>query len=135
MYSLRVPIHVSRLPCHRSITNATVNAVIHARNASTDTAIEFTASPSSPPSDEKTYYVYRTPSQQLPVYQKKKKNGLFPLTEIKKVSGNVEDLKAELQQALMLPDGKIRINPVNKHIIIKALVKNKVAAYLEQQRF
>ena len=73
----------------------------------------------APPEDTKSYFVLRTAGQQLPVYQKKKNGGTRHLTEVRKITGRVEDLKAELQHSLALPDDRIRINPVNRHIVIK----------------
>jgi large subunit ribosomal protein L49 len=77
-----------------------------------------------------SYFVHRTPSQQLPVYQTRKKGGTLQQTRIQKITGRVEDLKKDLQKALEIEERKIAISPVNRHIVIKVSEAREDSPYL-----
>lgn len=69
------------------------------------------------------YHVHRTASQRLPVYHMDKGGGgNLRQTKIRKISGNIEQLSHDIQQALGLADGRIVINQLTKHIIIKVFL-------------
>lgn len=65
------------------------------------------------------YYVYRTASQQLPVYQIAKRGGNLHQTRIRKINGDVKKLRDDIQKALELKEGNIAINSITGHITIK----------------
>ena len=65
------------------------------------------------------YYVPRTASRELPIYQLTKRGGNLRQTRIRKIDGDRAKLLAELQSALRLKPENITINQVTGHIIIK----------------
>jgi large subunit ribosomal protein L49 len=75
--------------------------------------------PSHPALKPLTYHVHRTASKQLPVYLDAKRGGNLHQTLIRKIEGNVEDLRDELKEALRLEEGKIAINYLTRHVVIK----------------
>ncbi|KAL9014324.1 MAG: hypothetical protein Q9173_001032 [Seirophora scorigena] len=84
--------------------------------------------PNPPPipdiSEPLPYHVHRTPSQQLPVYQLAKRGGNLLLTRLRKVDGDIMQLKLHLQQALDLRPEEISINQLTRHIHIKSGLDN-----------
>lgn len=81
-----------------------------------------------------SYHVHRTPSQQLPIYQKRKRGGTLLQTRVQKVTGRVEDLKHALQKELQIPEGKIIVNPTNRHIIVKVRGANGAVKCRQHER-
>lgn len=75
--------------------------------------------PSELTSPQLPYYVYRTASQQLPVYQMAKRGGNLHQTRIRKINGDVKKLRDDIQKALELKEGNIAINSTTGHITIK----------------
>lgn len=72
------------------------------------------------------YYVYRTSSQQLPVYQIAKRGGNLHQTRIRKINGDVRKLRDDIQKALELKEGSIAINSITGHITIKVFSSGAV---------
>lgn len=67
-----------------------------------------------------TYRVNRTPSMQLPIYLLAKRGGNLKQTRLRKIEGNIVELKEDLQRALgIVEDKDIQINQLTRHIIIK----------------
>jgi large subunit ribosomal protein L49 len=64
------------------------------------------------------YLVSRTPSNNLPVYQLRKRGGNKKLTYVKKIDGNREGLSAALEKTLGLRQGVVRVNQVTKHVVV-----------------
>lgn len=65
------------------------------------------------------YRVNRTPSNNLPIYLLAKAGGNLKQTKVRKIEGNINVLKTDLQQALGLDEKEIAINQLTKQIIIK----------------
>ncbi|MCJ1442720.1 MAG: hypothetical protein MMC23_003217 [Stictis urceolatum] len=93
----------------------------------------FTPAGSPPPPQSLTYHVERTGSKQLPIYHLAKRGGNLHQTRIRRISGNVQDLKQDLQKNLELQDDHIKINPLTRHIIIKGWKKHEVARFLRDK--
>jgi large subunit ribosomal protein L49 len=53
------------------------------------------------------------------------------LTRIRKISGDIEALRKDIQQALNLSDKEIHINRLTNHIIVKGWHKDSVERFLE----
>ena len=70
------------------------------------------------------YHVYRTASQKLPIYHLAKRGGNLHQTRIRKIEGDRERLRDEIQRALGLKDELVIINRLTGHIIIK--VRNDI---------
>lgn len=66
-----------------------------------------------------SYHVYRTASQQLPVYHLAKRGGNLHQTRVRKIEGDIRALRDDLQRALSLKEEHIVINQLTRHIIIK----------------
>ncbi|MCJ1343446.1 hypothetical protein MMC31_001639 [Peltigera leucophlebia] len=81
------------------------------------------------------YHVYRTTSQQLPVYHIAKRGGNLHQTRIRKINGDVMKLREDIQKALELKEGNIAINPTTGHITIKGHLRNDVMKFLEKSGF
>lgn len=54
------------------------------------------------------------------MYQLRKRGGNMHITKVKHIEGDIEVLKADLQDALGLENGKdVVINQLTRHIIVK----------------
>ena len=65
------------------------------------------------------YSITRTPTRGLPVYEIAKAGGNLKLTRVRKLAGNRENLKKELEAYLMPKPAYVKINPVTGHVIVK----------------
>jgi len=81
------------------------------------------------------YFVHRSNTNNLPVYEEAKRGGNLHQTRIRKLEGDLPALREQLITALNLPPERISINSVTQHIIIKGHYKNKVVKFLEGKRF
>jgi large subunit ribosomal protein L49 len=81
------------------------------------------------------YYITRTSSNELPVYQLRKRGGNLKMTRIKKIDGRPETLRDELQAKLGLQEKEAVVNAVTKHVVLKGFWKNEVDQYLRERRF
>ncbi|EMD00075.1 hypothetical protein BAUCODRAFT_21735 [Baudoinia panamericana UAMH 10762] len=81
------------------------------------------------------YFVTRTPSMELPVYQLRKRGGNMKLTRVKKVDGKVESLRDELRAALGLGEKEAVVNPVTRHVMLKGHLKTEVDKFLRERMF
>ena len=66
-----------------------------------------------------SYHVGRTPSNQLPIYLLAKRGGNLQQTRIKKIQGDIAELRKQLRQSLMVDEKDIKINQLTGHIVIK----------------
>jgi large subunit ribosomal protein L49 len=100
--------------------------------------------PTSPPN--LPYTITRTyPGQQLPVYNLSKGGGTKHLTRIRKLSGNLEALKADLTKALGLEGGMtnrrgenvegMSVNLLTKQISVRGWRAPEIKAWAERQGF
>ncbi|KAK1767377.1 mitochondrial large subunit ribosomal protein-domain-containing protein [Phialemonium atrogriseum] len=110
-------------------TSTTTTTTATATPAAAATTTTTTAPVSRP------YFVSRTPSKNLPVYQDAKRGGNLKMTYLKKVEGDAQALKQNLAEQLSLRPDQIRLNPVTGHIQISGHFKDKVATYLTEQGF
>lgn len=65
------------------------------------------------------YFVQRTPTRNLPIYQLAKAGGNLKLTKLRKLVGDTEALRKELEGFLAPKPEYVRINSLTGHIIIK----------------
>ncbi|KAI9723731.1 MAG: hypothetical protein M1812_001031 [Candelaria pacifica] len=94
--------------------------------------------PENPRSDvlsPEPYIVHRTPSGQLPIYLAAKRGGNLHQTRIRKIEGNVVELRNQLQQALHILPKDIAVNQLTRHILIKGWRKPEVKLFLEDRCF
>jgi large subunit ribosomal protein L49 len=81
------------------------------------------------------YFVHRSASKNLPVYETATNGGTLRLTRIRKLEGNLEVLRQQLISALDLDPQLIYIKNNTKHIIIRKHVKREVEVFLKQKLF
>lgn len=89
---------------------------------STTEATSSTSSTSSPAASSQSleYRVSRTPSAQLPIYLLAKRGGNLKQTRVKKIEGNIAQLREDLKVALGIEeDREIQVNHLTRHIIVK----------------
>lgn len=65
------------------------------------------------------YRISRTPSKLFPVYLLRKRGGNLHQTRLRKIEGNINVLRKDLQMALLLEEKDIFINQLTRQIIIK----------------
>ncbi|MCJ1350371.1 MAG: hypothetical protein MMC33_000352 [Icmadophila ericetorum] len=134
-----VVLSLSRSLCHSHLPPAFLT-----RNLSTTTALQLpqrdrprrnqikkliSPSPILPPSERPpppsgpqilNYYVNRTASRQLPVYHLGKGGGGNQhLTRIRKITGDLNQLKEDLRRALGLREDWIWVNGLTQQVVIK----------------
>ncbi|CCX09812.1 mitochondrial large subunit ribosomal protein-domain-containing protein [Pyronema domesticum] len=81
------------------------------------------------------YFVHRSKTNNLPVYEGRKRGGNFLITKIRKVEGDVAALRQNIIDALEMDPARIHINQLTRHIIIKGHWGKKVEKFLAEQRF
>lgn len=69
------------------------------------------------------YSITRTPSKGLPVYELRKGGGTLKLTRVRKIAGEKDVLKKQLEKVLVPKPEYVRINPLTGHIIIKVSLR------------
>ncbi|EON67028.1 hypothetical protein W97_06145 [Coniosporium apollinis CBS 100218] len=93
------------------------------------------AAPRPPTTTPLKYHVSRTPSSQLPVYKLAKSGGNLHQTRVKKIAGDVQALRQDMQKLLGLPEKDVMINTVTQHVIIKGWYKDEIVKFLESKSF
>ncbi|KAL8377212.1 hypothetical protein RB595_008068 [Gaeumannomyces hyphopodioides] len=78
------------------------------------------------------YFVARTPSSKLPIYEDKKTG---PRTLLRKIEGDAGALRLELMRLLQLDDKTVWVNPRTNHIRIKGHVKAQLEPILKDMGF
>lgn len=83
---------------------------------------EYTAKAPPPPTQEflqkLPYHINRTKAQGLPIYEIVKSHNKR-LTKIRRIVGDIEILKRDIQRELQVADKDIQINYLTKQIIVK----------------
>ena len=94
---------------------------------------------SAPTVQEKTpsepYFVRRTPTRNLPVYQEAKRGGNLKQTRIRKIEGDGQELVKQLDERLEPRPEWIRLNPVNQHVEMKGWYKGQIDELLVSKGF
>jgi large subunit ribosomal protein L49 len=80
---------------------------------------------SSPKPAERNYWVTKTGTKGIPVYQLSKRGGNLHQTKVRRIEGDIMALKTDLQRALGLEDEEIVINHLTQNIIIKVHMEIK----------
>ncbi|KHJ31969.1 putative mitochondrial large ribosomal subunit [Erysiphe necator] len=81
------------------------------------------------------YKVERTPSNQLPIYHLIKNGGNKKITRIRKIQGNLQELRNDLRKALNLTDKECTINSTTGHVLVKGHKKQEISKFLTDQNF
>ncbi len=81
------------------------------------------------------YFVTRTPSKELPVYQLTKRGGNMKLTRIRKIDGRPETLRDALRVELNLGEKEAVFNAVTRQVVLKGFWKKEVDLFLRRRMF
>ncbi|TKA74945.1 hypothetical protein B0A55_04944 [Friedmanniomyces simplex] len=81
------------------------------------------------------YFITRTPSKELPVYQLRKRGGNMKLTRIRKIDGRAETLRDDLRAELKLGEKEAVVNAVTKQVVLKGFWKKEVDVFLRRRMF
>lgn len=65
------------------------------------------------------YFVRRTPTRHLPIYQLTKAGGNLRQTRVRKTEGKVEELRGLLEKELVPRPEWVRVNPLTMHVEMK----------------
>ncbi|TVY41530.1 54S ribosomal protein IMG2, mitochondrial [Lachnellula subtilissima] len=112
---------------------STINHFLGAARASTSAASSTPAPPSltTAISASKPYRIALTKSKEYPVYQLNKRGGNMHLTKIKHIEGDIDALKADLQNTLKLQDAKdVVIHQLTRHIVVKGHHRDDIKKFL-----
>lgn len=90
-----------------------------------------------------SYFVTRTRSNELPVYQDRKRGGNLKLTTVRKIDGDPSVLRDELRIALGFvgangTKGKVEdcvVNPLTRQVVMKGHFKPRVERFLRERMF
>lgn len=118
----RTPLHTSPTPQPESQPDVSLPPVSQVAPetgtpAATDANKLFTLATS--PAASEPYYIERTPTRNLPVYQLAKAGGNLRMTRVRKIGGDAEALRGQLERFLEPRPEYVRINPVNGHVEMK----------------
>ncbi|GAM83242.1 hypothetical protein ANO11243_012280 [Dothideomycetidae sp. 11243] len=91
--------------------------------------------PASQQSPNLPYYVTRTPSNELPVYNLAKAGGNKPLTRIRKIDGDIEALREALQHHFQLKRDECTVNHLTRQVLVKGHVRREIEAFLKARNF
>jgi len=72
---------------------------------------------------------------QLPVYLLSKRGGNLKQTKLRRIEGNINVLRTDLQKALGLEEKDVMINQLTQQIIVKGHKKFEVLKFLEDHKF
>jgi large subunit ribosomal protein L49 len=67
----------------------------------------------------KPYRITRTGTHNLPVYLLSKRGGNLKQTRIRRIEGNINVLRTDLQAALGVEEKEVMINQLTQQIIVK----------------
>jgi len=81
------------------------------------------------------YFVSRTQNNNLPVYQEYKAGGNKLQTRIRKVEGNLQFLKNQIEEAFQMEKGEVTINSLAGHVIVKGRRRDEIVRFLSDLRF
>ena len=81
------------------------------------------------------YYVHRTPTGNLPVYQEIRSGGNRHQTRIRRVEGDLQFLIRQIHEALELDKKDIIFNSLTSQVIIKGREKERVLELFKYLRF
>ncbi|KAL5121057.1 mitochondrial 54S ribosomal protein img2 [Pleosporales sp. CAS-2024a] len=81
------------------------------------------------------YFVARSTTGNLPVYTEFKRGGSLQLTTIRKVNGDLVQLRDELRAFLRKRIDHVTINYLTQHVVVKGHHKHEVKDFLEQRGF
>ncbi|PVH87929.1 hypothetical protein DL98DRAFT_509455 [Cadophora sp. DSE1049] len=100
-------------------------------SAQSSTFSAATTPTSSPAPPSKPYRLIRTPSNKLPIYLLWKRGGNKKLTRVRKIEGDVNVLKTDLQIALGVKEGDVTVNQLARQVIVKGHMKPQIEQFFK----
>ncbi|KAH6721195.1 mitochondrial large subunit ribosomal protein-domain-containing protein [Leptodontidium sp. MPI-SDFR-AT-0119] len=88
-----------------------------------------TPTPASPASPLKPYLLLRTPSNKLPIYHLSKRGGNKKLTRVRKIEGDVNMLRQDLQKELGMGEKDVVVNQLTRQVIVKGHMKPQIEKF------
>ncbi|PVV00594.1 hypothetical protein BB560_005020 [Smittium megazygosporum] len=79
------------------------------------------------------YHVNRTQFKSLPVYTEFRNNGTRKLTLVRRIEGDIEQLKSELEP--IVGKENISMKKINNSLVIKGIFLREIRAYLQKRGF
>ncbi|CZS97982.1 related to mitochondrial 60s ribosomal protein [Rhynchosporium agropyri] len=98
-------------------------------SASPEPSSIISAAKTAPSAPLKPYFVLRTPSNQLPVYQLAKRGGNMKLTRVRKIEGDVNALRNDLQKELGMSDKEVVVNQLTRQVMVKGHMKSQIEKF------
>ncbi|KAE8445621.1 hypothetical protein EG329_013255 [Mollisiaceae sp. DMI_Dod_QoI] len=80
-----------------------------------------------------TYRITQTASKNYPIYTMAKRGGNMKLTKLRKIEGDVNALRKDLQVALGMDERDVVINQLTRHIIVKGHKTKEIEAFLTER--
>ena len=81
------------------------------------------------------YFIRRTPTRNLPIYQLLKRGGNLKQTRVRKIEGEGAQLVKQLEEHLHPKPEWIRVNPINRHVEMKGFYKMQIEEWLLSKGF
>jgi large subunit ribosomal protein L49 len=81
------------------------------------------------------YHVSRSSNKNLPIYTDYKRGGNLHLTTIRKITGDLSQLRDELRVYLNKKNEDVKINPLTQHVVVKGHHSGLIKGFLEQRGF
>lgn len=81
------------------------------------------------------YHVARSKSKNLPVYTDYKRGGNLHLTTVRKITGDLQPLRDELQSWLQRKDADVTINALTRTVVVKGHFKPEIEDFLKARGF
>ncbi|KAH7369771.1 mitochondrial large subunit ribosomal protein-domain-containing protein, partial [Rhexocercosporidium sp. MPI-PUGE-AT-0058] len=83
----------------------------------------------SPATPIKPYLILRTPSNKLPIYHLSKRGGNKKLTRVRKIEGDVNMLRMDLQKELGVGEKDVVVNQLTRQVIVKGHMKSQIEKF------
>lgn len=81
------------------------------------------------------YHVGRSKSKNLPIYTDYKRGGNLHTTTVRKITGDLQQLRDELQSWLRKKDADVTINTLTSNVVVKGHVKPQIEEFLKARGF
>jgi len=81
------------------------------------------------------YHVGRTKNKNLPIYTDYKRGGNLHLTTVRRITGDLSQLRDELRVYLNKKEEDAKVNTLTQHVIVKGHHPDMVKNFLEQRGF
>lgn len=78
--------------------------------------------------------ISRTAGNNIPVYLLRKRGGNMALTKIRKIEGDINALRNDLQEWFGVKENEVVVNQLTKHILIKGHRKPEVLKFLAERK-